>query len=189
MTNVLPGRAGRHDPAFSVAPVASGYDRSLRPWLALAHRTRSARRHSEMSSKAPKRRGGLAPASHPLPQDDCRQPRRQEHRFNRLVLATALGLELEDKLLAVLVVPLRAGLAEAEAPDEGERRHVPGPDRGDEVAPPVLLARPLEDRLDRFGRVAAAAEGLEHRVADLQRARLLRSVHAGRPVEADVADH
>src|SRR5205823_4326050 len=47
----LLGRAGRHDPASSVAPVASGYARSLRPWLALAQRTRSARGHSEMSSR------------------------------------------------------------------------------------------------------------------------------------------
>ena len=35
------GRAGRRDPASSVAPVASGYERSLRPCLALAHRTRT----------------------------------------------------------------------------------------------------------------------------------------------------
>ena len=46
-----PGRAGRHDPASSVAPVASGYRHApLRPCLALDHRTRSARGHSETSS-------------------------------------------------------------------------------------------------------------------------------------------
>src|SRR5919109_1744985 len=34
MSHGLPGRAGRREPASSVAPVASGYERSLRPWLA-----------------------------------------------------------------------------------------------------------------------------------------------------------
>jgi hypothetical protein len=34
MSHVPPGRAGRREPASSVAPVASGYERSLRPWLA-----------------------------------------------------------------------------------------------------------------------------------------------------------
>src|SRR5207245_2560682 len=34
----------------SVAPVSSGYERSLRPSLALARRTRSARDHSAMTS-------------------------------------------------------------------------------------------------------------------------------------------
>jgi hypothetical protein len=38
--------------ASSVAPVASGYERSLRPCLALADRTRTAKRHSETSSKS-----------------------------------------------------------------------------------------------------------------------------------------
>src|ERR671923_2118587 len=34
MSHVLPGRSGRRDPASSVAPVASGYEHSMRPWLA-----------------------------------------------------------------------------------------------------------------------------------------------------------
>src|SRR5919197_1923764 len=50
MPNVLPGRAGRLDPASSVAPEAYRYERALRPCLALTHRTRSAR-HPEMSSE------------------------------------------------------------------------------------------------------------------------------------------
>src|SRR5213596_3337525 len=48
MSHGLPGRAGRRDPASSVAPVASGYERSLHPWLALAQHTRAPRRHPEM---------------------------------------------------------------------------------------------------------------------------------------------
>src|SRR2546423_9507989 len=40
MTAGLPGRAGGRDPASSVAPVASGYERSLRPCLALTSRSR-----------------------------------------------------------------------------------------------------------------------------------------------------
>src|SRR5205814_10225339 len=56
------------------------------------------------------------------------------------------NLELEDELLAVLVVPLRAGLAEAETPDERERGLVPRADGGDEVAHAVLGPRPVEDR-------------------------------------------
>ena len=55
MSHVLPGRAARREPASSVAPVASGYERSLRPWLAVAQRTRSARVHSEMSSRVTRR--------------------------------------------------------------------------------------------------------------------------------------
>jgi ribosomal protein S18 acetylase RimI-like enzyme len=50
MTHGLLGCAGRRDPASSVAPEASGYERSLRPWLAVVQRTRTARDHSEMSS-------------------------------------------------------------------------------------------------------------------------------------------
>src|SRR5919109_4524871 len=55
MSHGLPGRAGRREPASSVASVAWGYERSLRPWLALAHRTRTARVHSEMDSDAVRR--------------------------------------------------------------------------------------------------------------------------------------
>ena len=44
------GRARRHAASSSVAPVASGYERSLRPSSALADRTRPAKRHSETSS-------------------------------------------------------------------------------------------------------------------------------------------
>jgi len=37
--------------ASSVAPVASGYERSLRPWLALGQRTPSTKNHFETSSQ------------------------------------------------------------------------------------------------------------------------------------------
>ncbi len=46
-----PAPARRHDAASSVAPVASGYERSLRPCLALADRTRTAKHHSETRSR------------------------------------------------------------------------------------------------------------------------------------------
>src|SRR2546423_11550682 len=45
-----PGRAGGREPVSSVAPVASGYERSLRPWLALLHPAQSARAHSVRAS-------------------------------------------------------------------------------------------------------------------------------------------
>src|SRR5713101_501657 len=50
MSLVPSGRAVRRDAASSVAPVPSGYERSLRPCLALAHRTPTTKRHPEMSS-------------------------------------------------------------------------------------------------------------------------------------------
>src|SRR5256885_2694495 len=53
MKHAPPGRAGRPDPASSVAPVASGYERSLRPCLALAQHTRSARVHPDLGSSKP----------------------------------------------------------------------------------------------------------------------------------------
>src|SRR6266542_4612146 len=41
MNLVSPGRAGRRDAASSVAPICPAYERSLRPCLALVHRTRT----------------------------------------------------------------------------------------------------------------------------------------------------
>ena len=52
MTAGLPGRAGGRDPASSVAPVASGYEHSLRPCLALLHHAQSARAHSVRASNS-----------------------------------------------------------------------------------------------------------------------------------------
>jgi hypothetical protein len=43
------GRARRHAASSSVAPVSSGYERSLRPSSALAERTRTAKHHPEGS--------------------------------------------------------------------------------------------------------------------------------------------
>jgi uncharacterized cupin superfamily protein len=47
------GCAGRRDAASSAAPVSCGYERGLRPCLALTHRTPSAKRHPEMSPDPP----------------------------------------------------------------------------------------------------------------------------------------
>src|SRR5438477_12072342 len=140
-------------------------------------------RASEIGSVYGRRRGAgfRPPPAPPSRRMICRQS------LGRLELralsagrgdAFSVDFQLEDELLAVLVVPLRAGLAEAEAPDERERRLVPRADGGDEVAHALLRLRPAEDPDDRLRRVALPPEGLEHRVADLERVRLLRAVHA-----------
>src|SRR6266545_4859356 len=52
-----PGRAGRHAASSSVAPIASSYGRSLRPRIALAHRTPGTNTHHVRSSGSRKGRG------------------------------------------------------------------------------------------------------------------------------------
>ena len=47
---MVPGRAPRRDAASSVAPVSSGYERSLRPCLALADRAPAPSDHPEGGS-------------------------------------------------------------------------------------------------------------------------------------------
>src|ERR671931_1044606 len=103
MTHGLPGRAGRRETASSVAPVASGYERSLRPCLALAHHTRSARPsfRKELSDEPrPQRPERLAAGFARRPVEDQRAVEVVE-----LVLDDACGevLELVAHRAAVLV--------------------------------------------------------------------------------------
>ena len=58
---VLPSRAGRRDAASSVAPVPSGYERSLRPCLALDHHAPAAKRRRKMSAVGISTRSSASP--------------------------------------------------------------------------------------------------------------------------------
>src|SRR5262249_26834343 len=97
--------------------------------------------------------------------------------------------KLELELLAVLLVPVGADLSKPEPPNEGERRDVVRADRGNESRDLVLPRSPLDQGAHDLSRVAAAAVGLEDRVADLDGVVCLDRVHTRGPVEAGVADH
>src|SRR5438067_8386532 len=102
--------------------------------------------------------------------------------------SSSLGLELEDELETVLFVPLLAGLDEAELAGDGERRRVFGRDREDEPADAALAVRPVHQGGDGLGGKAAAAEGRERGVAELDSRRVVLAVDAGRAVEPGVAE-